>query len=256
MDIRTLGAHNCETKKTRCVSLLIDGILALDAGGLTSSLTIAQQKKLKALLITHYHYDHTRDIPALGMNLFLNLLNTNLYATQVVHDTIVTYLLNGDSYPKFMERPAKKPTFNFNLVEPLKGIQIEDYCILPVTVNHAVPGTGYQITSADGKKVFYTGDTGPDLITCWKEISPDLLIIEVTMPNRWEDSALRTGHLTANLLKKELVIFRNLKGYTPQIIAIHMNPYLESEIEAELTTVAEILNAPISLAHEGMKINL
>ena len=66
MRIRVLGAHNCETRSTRLVTLLIDDILALDAGGLTSTLTVKAQKKLKGILLTHPHYDHIRDIPALG----------------------------------------------------------------------------------------------------------------------------------------------------------------------------------------------
>ncbi len=39
MNIRVLGAHNTESRTTRYMSLLVDGILALDAGGLTSSLS-------------------------------------------------------------------------------------------------------------------------------------------------------------------------------------------------------------------------
>ena len=33
MRIQVLGAHNCESRETRLVSLLIDELLALDAGG-------------------------------------------------------------------------------------------------------------------------------------------------------------------------------------------------------------------------------
>ena len=71
MNIRLLGAHNCESPNSKMVSLLIDGAIALDAGALTSSLSFEAQRKLRAIFLTHQHYDHVRDIPAIAMNLFL-----------------------------------------------------------------------------------------------------------------------------------------------------------------------------------------
>ena len=62
MNIRFLGAHNSESKDVRPACLLIDNILAIDAGGLTSSLTFSEQLAIEALLVTHHHYDHIKDI--------------------------------------------------------------------------------------------------------------------------------------------------------------------------------------------------
>lgn len=256
MDIQILGAHNCEAKDIKCVSFLIDDILALDAGSLASSLSIQEQLKLKAILITHYHYDHVRDIPILGMNLLLNSSAVKLYSTAIVKEKLTVHLLNGDLYPNFQERPADNPTFKFTVIEPLKPQQIEGYEILPVRVGHSIPAVGYQVASQEGKKVFYTGDTGQGLAECWKSISPDLLIIELTMPDRYQDAARRTGHLTPSLLKEELISFREIKGYLPRVLAIHINPYLESEISAEVAPVAKELKASITLAHEKMRIHL
>lgn len=256
MEIHFLGAHNCESKDTRCTSLVIDDVLAFDAGGLTAALPFAAQRELKAVFLTHYHYDHVKDIPALGMNLMLNRAATDLYVTAEVRQALLTYLMNGDIYPRFHERPPENPTLKLNEVEPLRNVKIEGYSILPVRLNHAVPDVGYQVTSPDGKVLFYTGDTGRDLAGCWKVISPHLLIIEVTGPNRWEESMIKNGHLTPNLLKKELVSFRELKSYLPRVIAIHMNPYLETQIETELKEAAKGLNASIILAREGMRIKL
>ncbi len=72
MKVQFLGAHNCESLETRLVSLLVDDVLALEAGGLTSGLSFVAQLKLKGILLTHDHYDHIRDIPMLGMNLSLS----------------------------------------------------------------------------------------------------------------------------------------------------------------------------------------
>ena len=68
MELRVLGAHNQESRTTRLVSLLVDGVLALDAGALTSTLSLPEQRRIEALLLTHRHYDHIRDLPILALN--------------------------------------------------------------------------------------------------------------------------------------------------------------------------------------------
>jgi ribonuclease BN (tRNA processing enzyme) len=256
MDVRILGAHNCESQKSRFVSLLIDEVLAIDAGNLTSSLPLEAQLKLKAVLLTHHHYDHIRDIPALGMNCYLGQTSINVYAPQPVYDALSTHLMNGELYPKFLEKPENKPTIRFNVIEPGKSEQIAGYDILALLVSHSIPAVGYQVTSPDGKSLFYTGDTGPGLTDCWKQISPQLLIVEVTASDRFQE-AMGTGrHLTPTLLKQELTAFRELKGYLPRVIAVHMSPSIEAEIKTEVATLAAVLDSQITLAHEGMLIHL
>ncbi|GAG76974.1 unnamed protein product, partial [marine sediment metagenome] len=79
MHIQVLGAHNCESQNSKLISLLIDDVLAIDAGALTSSLSLEAQQKIKAILLTHQHYDHIRDIPTIAMNLFLRQATINVY---------------------------------------------------------------------------------------------------------------------------------------------------------------------------------
>jgi cAMP phosphodiesterase len=172
-----------------------------------------------------------------------------------VRDVIASHLLNGSLYPKFLERPEGKATINFHVLEPYQEVQIEGYDILLIPLNHSVPAVGYQVAEGD-KKLFYTGDAGPGLAHCWQYVSPQLLVIEVTASDRFEEFGRESGHLTPSLLKEELVGFQETKGYLPRAVAVHMNPLLEAEIEAEITTVAEELGASIILAHEGMQLIL
>ena len=255
MNIKTLGAHNCESRNTKLTTLLIDDIIAIDAGALTSSLTFKAQQKLRAILITHQHYDHIKDIPTMAFNSAMAWTTTNIYSTRPVY-TALSLILGNKLYPNFFEFPQDNPSLKFNLIEPYKTEQIEGYGILPLPVNHSTLTVGYQVTSPDGRTVFYTGDTGPGLEDCWQHISPQLLITEVSAPDRFETLYKRRGHFTPALLKEELASFHKFKGYLPRVVIIHMNPRLEAEIEAELATVAQDLNHPITLAREGMKIRL
>ena len=256
MKIRFLGAHNCERQNQKLVSLLIDGVLAIDAGSLTSSLPLEEQKKIKAVLLTHQHYDHVRDIPALAMNLFLGGAATRIYSIPAALDVLARHLLNDEIYPDFRQKPEQKPTLGFTVIEPHRAETIEGYTVLAVPVHHGVPTVGYQVTSADGKSVFYTGDTGPGLTECWRQVSPQLLIIEVTASDKYTDWAAGAGHLTPALLKQELESFKKVNGYLPRVAAVHMNPALEEEIAAELAAVAKEVGCSITLACEGMEISL
>jgi ribonuclease BN (tRNA processing enzyme) len=256
MEIRILGAHNIETKKNSCECILVDDILAVDAGALTSHLTIAQQQNLKAVLLTHQHYDHTRDIPMLGMSLFMLKTSLEIYTTQPVYDVLTTHLLNNVVFPDWTQRPPEKPVFHFNILEPGKAYSIAGYGVLPITVNHSVPTVGYEITSYDGKKVFITSDTGPGLEDCWKQISPNLLMAEMTMLNDNEKGPRKAGHLSPFFLFKELESFRRIKGYLPQVVLVHLDPLIEKDIKAEIREVEKALSIKIRLGREGMKIKI
>jgi len=256
MEIRILGAHNGETLNTSCVSLLIDGSLAVEAGGLTSHLTIAEQKGIASIVITHNHMDHIRDIPIIALSSYLRGTCINVYSTAHVCDTIQEHLLNKEVYPEFQRIPVNKPTIKFMEMEPLGVRNIDGYSILPVPVNHGTDAVGYQISDKKQQTVFFTGDTGPDLAECWRYISPRLLIIDVTLTDENEEFARGTGHLTPRLLEEELKTFRRLKDYLPDVLAIHMDVVQEPVIREELKAVAARLDTHIGVAHEDMRLTV
>jgi phosphoribosyl 1,2-cyclic phosphodiesterase len=256
MELKILGAHNCISTRTQCLSLLVDGRLALDAGNLAGGLEFSEQYRLEALLLTHQHYDHVRDIPALGMNLYLSQQSLDIYAPAEAREVIIRHLLDGEMYPDFLRLPEAAPTFRFHALTPLREVSIAGYRVLPVPVPHSVPTVGYQVITPDGSCMFYTGDTGAGLGECWQQIAPDLLVIEITASDRFWRDGLERKHLTPSILKSELVEFRRLKGYLPLVIAVHMSPAVEDEIARETAVVARDLGADIRLAEEGMTLTV
>lgn len=257
MIIKILGAHNAESKNTRFVSLLIDDVIAVDAGNLTSELTFTEQEKIKAILLTHGHYDHIRDIPAFAFN---NLRKTTkIFATSQTLKLLSSHLVDGVIYPKFTKKIPfflEKPSLKFIAIDPFTPIDINGYTVLPLPVNHTIYTVGFEITSKDGKKVFYSGDTGSGLSVLWEHITPDLIFVDVTFPNRLENRAINSAHLCPKLLKKELSEFRKVKGYLPQIILIHLSPRMEEEIKKEVKEIEKELKITIDIANEGDKITV
>jgi len=123
-------------------------------------------------------------------------------------------------------------------------------------VKHSAPTVGYQVTSPDGKSLFYTGDTTVGVSDCWQHISPKLLVPEVSGPDEYEDWPRKAGHLCPRLLREELIEFRRLKDCSPRVIVIHIRSPYEQEITNEVAQVAQELEADVSLGHEDMKITL
>lgn len=258
MEIQILGAHSSELPGARLASLLIDGTLLMDAGGVTSALSLPEQRKIKTVLLTHHHFDHTRDLVTLTANIgYYWQGQIKVHALRYTLDIVTKYLLDGTMYLNFLEYPSKeKPSLLLEAVEPYASNAIAGYDILAVPVRHSVPAVGYQVTSTDGKSMFYTGDTTGGLSDCWQHVSPQLLVTEVAGPNKHQDWLKKVGHLCAGFLREELIQFRSLKGYLPRVIVVHIGNRFEEEIKEEVAEVAQELKVDITLGHEDMKITL
>src|SRR6478752_3147508 len=106
MQVRILGAHQGESRDMRFISILVDTHIAIDAGGLTSSLSLEEQHDLEAVLITHRHYDHVKDLPMLAHNLW-ETKSLHIYCTDDTRQAIQAHIFNDILWPS-MSAPSEQ----------------------------------------------------------------------------------------------------------------------------------------------------
>lgn len=234
--IKVLGCSGAEFPGHNTPGFLLDDEILFDAGSLTNVLDGKRQWKIRNIFITHAHLDHIKGIPFLADNLIIKNKGhkVNIISIPSVIKTIKENLLNGYVWPDFTIIPdPKNGVLKFIRLPDSKAIKINDYNITPYRVNHSVPAVGYLVEDSNKKRFFYSGDTGPTDAT-WEKIGNrqiHCLIIEVSFPNKMEETAIMTGHLTAHLLKEELSKIERM----PQRICItHTKPQYFKTIKTEL----------------------
>jgi ribonuclease BN (tRNA processing enzyme) len=230
MRIKVLGCSGAEFPGHNLPGFLLDNKILFDGGSITNVLDKKSQLKIENILITHAHLDHVKGIPFLADNIIIESRQhqVNILSVSPVIKTIWKNILNSSVWPDFTNTILR-------VIELKTGqsIKLGGYIITPFKVSHSVPSVGYLVKDNRKKCLFYTGDTGPSDET-WKKLGQErihCLIIEVTFPDRMEETAVRTGHLTPGLLRRELLKI----GYLPEKVFItHLKPQYFKTIETEL----------------------
>ena len=256
MKLRVLGAHNVESRHTRMESHLIDGVLALDAGSLTRSLTQDELSGIRAIILSHRHFDHVKDLLPLGIAVRNEGVTIDVYAIQDTVAAVTETLMTGRLFPDFLSLPSvEAPTFRMHSVEFYQPIEVLGYEAIAVPVPHSVPAAGFQVSDSN-VSLFYTGDTGSGLGDAWEHVAPDVLLTEVTFGNANGAGARAAGHLTPSLLMDELAKFEQIHGRVPQIVVSHINPAWEDAVRRELADITKATGQQFKVAHADMSIEL
>jgi ribonuclease BN (tRNA processing enzyme) len=256
MEVRILGAHNLESRRTRHTCLLIDCVLALDAGSLASALTPAEQARISAVLLSHSHFDHIRDIPTLGLATLSQPEAIEVYSLPQTLSAVHSNLLNWEIYPDKTEPiNGNDPKFRFHSVEPAAEFPLLDYRVEAVPVPHTVPSVGFIVTSSSGASVAYTGDTQGGLKPFFQEPNqPQLLFVELTFPNRLKELAQLTGHLTPCMLGAELKAGLKSCVTPPRVVAVHLSVEHQPEITEEIAALSQEMEIEVEIGYEGMRL--
>jgi ribonuclease BN (tRNA processing enzyme) len=220
-------------------SFLVDGRVAVDAGAITRALTISEQRQVRHVLITHTHMDHTNTLPFLIENSFGSSDEpVSIFCTKRVLAGVRRHLFNNDTWPDFTRIPNHMyPSVKFEEMEveqpfTISGLPSGDLEVVAIEVNHIVPTTGVLLRQGSSSVIF-TSDTGPtDRIWEIANETEDLaaLITEVSFPNRMQNVADVSLHLTPQTLAVEL---RKLEREVP-VYLYHFKPPYVDELREEI----------------------
>jgi ribonuclease BN (tRNA processing enzyme) len=234
MEWHILGSFGGSSPTCRMTSFLINGELALDAGSITQALSLEAQRRIRRIVLTHSHLDHTASIPFLVENTFGEQREAlEILVTPQVLRTVKLHLFNNDTWPDFTRIPNDLlPALRLVQVEPRAPFSANGLRLTPVPVRHTVPTHGYLVEDADGA-VLFTSDTGPTH-EVWEVANRTAglraVIVEVSFPSRMQSVADVSLHLTPTTLAAELA---KLKRDVP-VYLYHLKPAYVDELRQEL----------------------
>jgi ribonuclease BN (tRNA processing enzyme) len=254
MQVRLLGAHQGQSREIGFMSILVDGRLAIDAGGLTTALTLEEQERIEALLVTHRHFDHIKDLVGFAHNNW-QVRSTWINCIDDTRDALQAHVFNDVVWPRMDKQVGDSYALTWGRVEPGVEFDLLGYRVLPIAMSHSVPTVGYSL-AREGRSFFYTADTRGHGDPPWAVLRPDLLIAEVTMASALEEVAFRVGHMTPWSLGRELRAYHEKQGYYPKTVCVHINPHQEAAVTRELADLSQELGAEIIPGKEGMTFDL
>jgi len=208
MKLRVLGCYGGNVPDHGMTSFLVNGNVCLDAGWVSGALSLREQVKVKDVVISHSHLDHTCSLPFLIDNNFSAPgFILRIYAIPEVIASMKNHLFNNHTWPDFTCLPNDlTPVLKLIEVPPEEPFRINGISIRAVRVSHVVPTTGFLVEDKTGT-VAYSSDTGPterfwELTNRVKNLRA--VICETSFPNELQDLANVSGHLTPQTLDREL----------------------------------------------------
>ena len=235
MQLRVVGCHGGETPKHRTCAFLLDERLAIDAGSLTSGLDLPLQYKLEAVLVSHSHLDHIRDLATIADNRAqYGCPPLQVVGTKPTLEVLKKHFFNDLLWPDFTRIPSPaERAIEYLELEPERPVVIAGKTVRAVLVDHTIEASAFVVEDTRGA-IAYSGDTGPTT-RLWQVLNEvrDLraLLMEVSFPNAEQKLATLSGHHTPQTLAEELEKYRSPEDL-PTLL-YHIKPVFQAEVESE-----------------------
>lgn len=239
MIVKVIGGHGGVSPGFRATSYLIDNKILIDAGSVASGIPIAEQAQIDHILISHSHLDHISDLAFLADNCFgMKGKPFEIWTSSEVKENIMKYLLNDAIWPDFTKLPTKEdPTLRFNTFEAGQTINLGEYKVTSIKVNHFAGSLGFIVEKRNSAIVF-TQDTGPtDEI--WQAASKIKnlkgIFTEVSFPDSLSKVAIDSRHHTPSTMKEEI---KKMPVEVPIFLG-HLKPNFQEQLYKEIAKLNE-----------------
>jgi ribonuclease BN (tRNA processing enzyme) len=249
MELRILGCAGGSAPGRRLSGYLLDDVLAVDAGSLTTGLPLAAQRAVQAVLLTHAHLDHCWSFPLFLANRFSGAPRTiPLHGPRAALEAVKAHLFNDAVWPRHEVFTVDGvPLVRFHEVEDGERFEVlPGYAVTAIGLDHTVATHAYLVRH-EGVSLIVCGDTGPtDRLWEVANAQPDLraLVIECSFPDRLASLAAQSGHLTPATLAGELQKLER----RAQVLVTHVKPEEHDAVVAELEALG---NPAIHVLEDG-----
>ncbi len=234
MRIKVLGCSGGVGPGLRTTSLLVNEEILIDAGTGVGDLSIAQQRRIQNVFLTHCHLDHVCGLAFMADNLF-DLIDRpiEVHAPVDTLRAIRDHIFNWTIWPDFSTLPNEsQPLLRWRELGIGESCPLgDDLRITPFKVLHTVPAVGYALEGPRGTFAF-SGDTYAD-DSLWSALNRlpqlDKLMIEIAFPDEQAALGHASKHFTPQLLGAELQKLQ----HRPKLYLTHHKPGCEQRIEKQ-----------------------
>ncbi|HET9531692.1 MAG TPA: 3',5'-cyclic-nucleotide phosphodiesterase [Blastocatellia bacterium] len=237
MKIRLLPSMAGRDSQLQCLtSFLVDDHIAIDGGSIGFALKPEEMARVRHVIVTHTHSDHTASLPIFIAEAFVSLDGpVTIYGLPEVVSALREFVFNDKMWPDFEKIPLMNgagATIRFEIIEPRRTVDVGGLAVTPIPVNHIVPTVGLVVQS-DGAAVTFTSDTYvTDELWEVARKAEDLkaVFVDISFPNELAKLAADSKHLTPRLLEGELKkLDRDVEVY-----AVHIKPTNRDEVIRQL----------------------
>jgi cAMP phosphodiesterase len=215
--------------------LVVDDLVAIDAGSLAMAATALQKKQVRDVILTHAHLDHIAGLPLFVDDLFATLsCPVCVHATEETIEILERDIFNWSVYPRFSELENDNgKVMEYQPFEIGREFTVKHLRVRAVEVNHNVPSVGFIVS--DGTTTFaLTSDTS-EMDEFWQVLNREknlsAILVECAFPNELEELAQVSYHLTPKMLQKEL---EKIKLPGCLIYVVNIKPMYRDEIVREI----------------------
>lgn len=240
MRIKVLGCSGGVGPGLRTTSLLVDDEILIDAGTGVGDLSLAQQRRVSHIFLTHSHLDHVCGLAFMADNLF-DLIERpiEVRASAETLNAVRQHIFNWTIWPDFSRLPnPDNPLIRFGEIKVGEPVDLGgERRLTAFKVLHTVPAVGYALETPRGTFAF-SGDTWAN-DNLWNSLNGlarlDKLMIEIAFPDSEAALGEASRHFTPSLLAAELKKLR----HHPELFLTHHKPGCEQIIEKECRTALE-----------------
>uniref|UniRef100_UPI004047886B HD domain-containing phosphohydrolase n=1 Tax=Aliarcobacter sp. TaxID=2321116 RepID=UPI004047886B len=235
--IKVLGASGSKSKNIGTTSFQISKDIVVDAGNIINTLG-EQTQYINHIFLTHSHSDHITDLAFIIEGFFEKRTESLIiYASKETIESLKKHTFNNEIWPDFSKINlvnSNKKSLIFQEISLNEEIHINNYTFKAIEAIHIKGAYGFVITKNNHEAYVISGDTylNDKLI---EEINNNpqikLLIVECSFPNRLDQLAYDSKHLTPKLLSSllEKITRENL-----QIFIYHIKHIYFDEMENEI----------------------